>query len=105
MEDELRPGQVRVALKLDPDSDCAFPLAQSLWINNDEQHFYLRFFQVVPPIVTDANEPPAEVRARLVAGVCVPAAILPNLVRALTDSLHKFEQLAGNSPAEPDGAP
>jgi len=97
MDDELRPGQVRVALKLDPDGDCAFPLAQSVWITNDEHNLYLRFFQIVPPIVSDANEPPTEVRARLAAGVSVPAALMPGLVRALTEAMRKYVELTGHS--------
>lgn len=104
MDDELRPGAVRVALKLDPDGDCDFPLAQSVWITHDEHNFYLRFFQIVPPIVTDAGVPPAEVRARLVAGLSVPAALLPNLVRALTQGMQNFEQLTGNCLTTAEGA-
>jgi hypothetical protein len=104
MDDELRPGQMRVALKLDPDGDCTFPLAQSVWISNDEHNFYLRFFQIVPPIVTDANEPPVEVRARLAAGISVPAAFVPSLVRALTEAMQKYEQVTGHSLAGSGGA-
>jgi hypothetical protein len=95
MTDKLVDGTYKVPIEPEPDDNARFALAQNVWINHDANHFYLRFYQIVPPV--PSGTVPESVKGRLIATVAVPAAILPALVRALTDNGHHWEESTGNS--------
>ena len=91
-EEQTEEG-IRVRLEFQPDEDVRFPLAQNVWINHDEGHFYLRFYQVVPPLAREGL--PDSIKAKLVATVAIPATAMPSLIRALTSNAHNYESLSG----------
>jgi hypothetical protein len=95
MVEEPVDGTLKVRIEPESDDDAHFALAQNVWINHDANHFYLRFYQIVPPLPSATL--PESVKGRLMATVAVPAAILPDLIQALTDNAHNWEKSTGKS--------
>jgi hypothetical protein len=89
-----RIERVEVPLELEPDDGGLFQLAQNVWVSFDDQHLYLRFYQVTPPIIR-AGQVPESVPARLVARLIWPTEKLPELVRVLEEVGQKYELATG----------
>ncbi len=98
MADLADQGQVALLpIVLEPSENHAFPLARHMWINFDQEHFYVRFYQVVPPLVVDDQSIPTSIRAKLISAMAVPAAAFPAFAKAMQESIEKYESATGIS--------
>lgn len=83
------PQEKVVRLDFEPDETIEFSLASNLLINFDSEHFYIRFFQVTPPPILGGDMPDS-VKAKLVAGVAIPASRMAGVLEALTDNYKTY---------------
>ena len=83
---------IKLEIDLESDEDYHFALTQQLVVNFDETHFYVRFYQLVPPVVMDLDKLD-KVRARLVSGIAVPIEHFPNFIEALSRNLERYQEL------------
>ena len=97
MTEERQEKAVTLLITRESDESVQFPLAQNMWINHDANHFYIRFFQVVPPLVRKDGDIPESVKAKLVTTLAIPAARMPSIIRALTDNARNYERTTGVS--------
>ena len=58
-------------------------------MNFDNEHFYIRFYQATPPALLDGSIPD-EVKAKLVAGVAVPASRMRGITEALSENYQLY---------------
>ncbi len=86
------PWGVQIPIEFEPDDKGEFPLCQTVWVNHDNGHFYLRFYRIVPPL---APSVPDHIKAHLVGTVAIPAPPVPGIIRALIDNVHKYEAATG----------
>jgi hypothetical protein len=85
------PSQKIVKLEWEPDDDFQFPLGTNLLVNFDTEHFYIRFYQATPPAVLN-GELPDSVKAKLVAGVAIPASRMRGIVEALGENYQRYTE-------------
>lgn len=92
----LKESENRKQVQIVPESDehGAFPLAQHLFLNFDDEHVYVRFMQIVPPVPMDGTVPD-KVVGRLVATVALPVERLPGIVRAFSEIGRRYEDTTG----------
>ncbi len=95
MPEQSSADQIQVPIQFDPDEDALFALAHNLWISHDADHFYLRFYQVVPPMIADKDHMPSAIRGKLLASVALPASVMPSVIRALTENARRYEASMG----------
>lgn len=79
-----------VSVQWEPDDNFDFPLASQAWLNFDSEHFYIRFYQIVPPLVRDTNTLPKAINAKLVSGVTIPASRMESFIHAMQDAHEKY---------------
>ncbi len=71
-------------------------LAGHMVVNFDQDNFFIRFYQTVPPTPAGLEDVrPAAVVAKLVAQVAIPAGRMPGIIHALTDNARKYETRTG----------
>jgi hypothetical protein len=87
MSDEQKGKVVR--LDWESDDDFRFPLGTNLLINFDNEHFYIRFYQATPPAIL-SGELPDTVKAKLVAGIAIPASRMRGITEALMDNYRLY---------------
>lgn len=98
MADLPDKGQVvHLPILLEPSENHAFPLTRHLWINFDEEHFYLRFYQVVPPLVVDEQPIPTSIKGKLISAMAIPASAFPAFAKVMQESIDKYEIATGRS--------
>ena len=90
--EQIEKMQIPIVLELDKEG--TFPLSQHVWVTFDEHHLYVRFYQIVAPVILDGT-PPVSVPAKLVATVSWPAEGIPSLVRVFQETGHKYEEATG----------
>ncbi len=80
----------------DDDPNLPFLVAAHMTINHDESHFYIRFYQIAPPVLHDKSQgPPESINATQVANLAIPATRITSIVKALTTNAKKFEERTG----------
>lgn len=83
------PSHKIVKLEWESDQDFQFPLGTNLLVNFDNEHFYIRFYQAVPPAVLD-GELPNSIKAKLVAGIAIPATRMRGITEALSENYQRY---------------
>lgn len=78
-----------VKLVWESDEDFRFPLGTNLLVNFDNEHFYIRFYQATPPAILDGDLPDT-VKAKLVAGVAIPATRMRGITEALSENYQRY---------------
>ena len=98
MADLSDEGQVvHLPILLEPSENHAFPLTRHLWINFDHEHFYVRFYQVVPPLVVDEQSIPTSIKGKLISAMAIPASAFPAFAKVMQESINKYESATGIS--------
>jgi hypothetical protein len=85
------PSGKVVKLVWESDEDFQFVLGTNLLVNFDDEHFYIRFYQATPPAVLD-GEIPNTVKAKLVAGVAIPATRMRGIAEGLLQNYQMYTE-------------
>lgn len=90
---------MKARLEFESDTEFTFPLATNMVVNFDSEHFYIRFYQASPPTIFGDNMPES-VKAKLIAGIAVPASRIDGIIKALQENysarLHLEDELAAD---------
>lgn len=89
-----------VKVEWESDEGHLFPLAAHMLVNFDNDHFYVRFFQVTPPAVQDAASLPESVKAKMVADVTIPHGRMRSMIRALEENFATYQKTFGRGDDE-----
>lgn len=85
---DLPQGKV-VQIDFEPDEAIEFSFASNMLINFDNENFYIRFFQITPPPILGSDMPDS-IKAKLVAGVVIPASRMAGVLEALADNYKTY---------------
>lgn len=83
------PPRRLVNIEWEPDDNFRFPLSNNFVINFDDINFYVRFYQVTPPMIF-GDEAPNAVKAKIVSGAAIPASRMPGIIKALQDNYQRY---------------
>jgi hypothetical protein len=100
MTDNAEPKVLPIVWQ--PDNTIEFGLATQMIVNFDDDLFYVRFYRVTPPIVTDTL--PDSVTAEAVAGIVIPASKMPGVIEAMAENYAKYRSRIGVAEADDDHA-
>ena len=90
----MSEGSQVLKIEWESDEELHFPLTAHLVVNFDDEHFYVRFYQVSPPL--GLNETRTDVvKAKLVAGVAIPASKMSAVIEALAENHAKYRMRLG----------
>ncbi len=75
--------------------ELEFPLSTHMIVNFDADNFYLRFYQIAPPVFAESRENKT-IKAKVVSSVAIPHSQMGPLLRALIDNTASHQEVTGH---------
>jgi len=102
MSEEEKPILIRI--DWGADDSFHFSLSNHVVVNHDTDNFYIRFYQITPPVRTDKSLPvPESIKAKLVSGAAIPLSQMNTFINALRENLEVYQRRMNGIGEDEDG--